>query len=78
MRLTRNTFTAVLLLILCQISLPAFSQLGIPITISKPTEYEDRVLRSEKSEDSKFTLPKRFIQNTVDQVKCMTSFRKEI
>ena len=65
MRLTRNTFTAVLLLILCQISLPAFSQLGIPITISKPTEYEDRVLRSEKSEDSKFTLPKRFIQNTV-------------
>ncbi len=65
MRLTRNTFIAVLLLILCQISLPAFSQLGIPITISKPKEYEDRVLRSEKSEDSKFTLPKRFIQNTV-------------
>ncbi|HQX96220.1 MAG: hypothetical protein KA968_03195 [Chitinophagaceae bacterium] len=65
MRLTRNTFTAVLLLILCQISLPAFSQLGIPITISKPKEYEERVLRSEKSEDSKFTLPKRFIQNTV-------------
>ena len=39
MRLTRNTFTAVLLLILCQISLPAFSQLGIPVSISKPKAY---------------------------------------
>ncbi|MEO5947405.1 MAG: hypothetical protein ABIP79_11365 [Chitinophagaceae bacterium] len=65
MRLTRNTFIVVLLLILCQISLPVFSQLGIPITISKPKEYEERVLRSEKSEDTKFTLPKRLIQNTV-------------
>lgn len=65
MRLILNTFTAVLILILCQISLPAFCQLGIPITISKPKEYEDRVLRSEKSDEKKFTLPNRFVQNTV-------------
>ncbi len=65
MRLILNTFTAVLILLLCQSSLPAFCQLGIPITISKPKEYEDRVLRSEKSDEKKFTLPNRFIQNTV-------------
>ncbi len=65
MRPIRNTFIAVLLLILCQISLPAICQLGIPITISKPKEYDERVLRSEKSDSKKFTLPNRFIQNTV-------------
>ncbi len=65
MRPNRNSFTVVFLLILCQVSLPTFSQLGIPITISKPKEYDERVLRSERSEDKKFTLPTRLIQNTV-------------
>ena len=65
MRPIRYTFIALFHLLLCQISLPAFCQLGIPITISKPKEYDDRVLRSERSDEKKFTLPNRFIQNTV-------------
>ncbi len=65
MRPIRYTFIALFHLFLCQISLPAFCQLGIPITISKPKEYDDRVLRSERSDEKKFTLPNRFIQNTV-------------
>ncbi len=65
MRPIRYTFIAVFSLILCQVSLPSFSQLGIPLTIEKPKEYEDRVLRSEKSDQKKFTVPRRFIQNTV-------------
>ncbi len=65
MRVIRNTTSAVFLLILCQTSLRSFGQLGIPITIEKPKEYEERVLRSEKSDQKKFTVPRRFIQNTV-------------
>lgn len=64
MRLNRYTTTAILLLILCQVSFPAFSQLGISFDIKKPKEYDERVLRSEKSDQKKFTLPRRFIQNT--------------
>jgi TolA-binding protein len=64
MRPTRYTFTAVIFLILIQVTLPAFSQLGISFDLKKPKEYDDRVLRSEKSEEKKFTLPRRFIQNT--------------
>lgn len=41
------------------------AQLGISFDIKKPREYQDRVLRSERSEEKKFTLPRRFIQNTV-------------
>ncbi|MDZ4796079.1 MAG: hypothetical protein SGI83_17495 [Bacteroidota bacterium] len=65
MRLNRYTITAVIFLILCQVPIPAFSQLGINFDHKKPPEYEERVLRSEKSGDKKFTLPRRFIQNTV-------------
>ena len=65
MRPNRYTLTATLFLIFCQVSLPAFSQLGIPIVIKKPQEYDERVLRSEKSDSKKFSLPTRFIQNTV-------------
>ncbi|HMU47101.1 MAG TPA: hypothetical protein PKC72_12085 [Chitinophagaceae bacterium] len=65
MRLARYTVSITLFLILCQVYLPAFGQLGFPITIDKPKEYEDRVLRSEKSDQKKFTVPRRFIQNTV-------------
>lgn len=64
MRLNRNTNIAILLLILCQVSFPSFSQLGISFDIKKPKEYDERVLRSEKSDQKKFTLPRRFIQNT--------------
>ncbi len=65
MRPTRYTITAVLFLILCQVAIPAFSQLGITFDIKKPKEYDDRVLGSERSEEKKFTLPRRLIQNTV-------------
>ena len=64
MRPTRNTITVVLFLIFCQDSIPAFSQLGITFNHKKPEEYEDRALRSERSEEKKFNLFQRFIQNT--------------
>ncbi len=64
MRPTRNTITAVLFIIFCQDSIPAFSQLGITFNNKKPEEYEDRALRSERSEEKKFTLFQRLIQNT--------------
>jgi hypothetical protein len=55
------TNTAVFFLFL--LSATVYSQGDI--TIKKPKEYEDRVLRSEKTGEKKFTLPQRFIQNTV-------------
>ncbi|MFZ9388071.1 MAG: tetratricopeptide repeat protein [Chitinophagaceae bacterium] len=69
MRPVRNTINAFVTLILCLpfvigISLPANGQLGFAFDIKKPQEYEERVLRSEKSDQGKFGLPKRFIQNT--------------
>jgi len=65
MRLARYTVSTTFFLILLQVYLPAIGQLGFPITIDKPKEYEERVLRSEKSDQKKFTVPRRFIQNTV-------------
>ncbi len=65
MRPNRYTIAAILFLILCQVTVPAFSQLGITFNLKKPKEYDDRVLRSERSEEKKFTLPRRLIQNTV-------------
>ncbi|MEO7394518.1 MAG: hypothetical protein ABIU11_06200 [Chitinophagaceae bacterium] len=61
----RYIFTALFFLILCQVNFPSFSQLGIAFDLKKPKEYEERVLRSEKSDQKKFSLPKRFIQNMV-------------
>ena len=65
MRPNRYTFIAVLLLILCQVTVPSFGQQGISFNLKKPKEYEERVLRSERSEEKKFTLYQRLIQNTV-------------
>ncbi len=64
MQFSRYTTTAILCLILVQITLPAFGQLGTVLDIKKPKEYEERVLRSERN-DKKFTVPRRFMQNTV-------------
>jgi hypothetical protein len=61
----RYTITTVLTLLFFSLSFSGLAQLGIPITIKKPKEYDERVLRSEKSDQKKFTLPRRFIQNTV-------------
>ncbi len=65
MRPNRYTIIAIFFLILCQVTVPAFSQLGISFNLKKPKEYDERVLRSERSEEKKFTLPRRLIQNTV-------------
>lgn len=46
------------------LSFSSQSQLGISFDIKKPTQFEDRVLGSEKSEQKKFTLPRRFVQNS--------------
>lgn len=43
----------------------AISQPGAEIEVQKPTKYENRKLRSEKTGEKKLSLPKRFYQNTV-------------
>ena len=44
---------------------PSYAQMGFKIELSKPEEYEDRVLRSEKTKEGKLRLPGKLIQNTV-------------
>ena len=65
MRFNRNIITAVFYLILCQFFIPAFGQQGFSLNLAKPKEYEERTLRSERTDLKKFTLPKRFVQNTI-------------
>ncbi|HSU29092.1 MAG TPA: tetratricopeptide repeat protein [Chitinophagaceae bacterium] len=62
MRPSQYTLTAVLFLLFCH---PVSAQLGVSLDIGKPKEYEDRVLRSEKSDQKKFTGTRRLVQNTV-------------
>jgi len=64
MRSSQYTISIILFLVLCQLTIPSFSQLGISFDIKKPKQYDERVLRSEKSDQKKFNLPRRFIQNT--------------
>lgn len=45
-------------------SLDSVAQLGFSLNIDKPKDYEDRVLRAEKTDEKKFTIPRRFFQNT--------------
>ena len=65
MRASRYIITAVFSLLLCQLLIPAYGQLGFNLDLKKPKEYEERQLKSEKSDQKKFTVPRRFIQNTV-------------
>src|SRR5205809_2739525 len=66
MRFTRNIiFAAALLLSFCQMTADAYGQLGISYQLKKPPEFDNRTLRSEKSDKGKFGFPKRFIQNTI-------------
>jgi hypothetical protein len=64
MRSSQYTISIILFLVLCQLSIPSFSQLGISFDIKKPKQYDERVLRSEKTGQKKFTLTRRLIQNT--------------
>ncbi len=65
MRPYKNLFTILLLSFICQAYQNAYGQLGISFNLKKPKEFEERTLRSEKSDQKKFTLPRRFVQNTV-------------
>ena len=66
MSLTRYTkITIVIFLVSCQLTVPVFGQLGFTPEVKKPKEFENRVLRSEKSEQKKFKATSRFIQNTI-------------
>ncbi len=65
MRPSQYTLTAVLFLLFCQLDNPVSAQLGVSLDIKKPKEYEERVLRSEKSDQKKFTATRRLVQNTV-------------
>ena len=62
----RKRYSTILILVFafCQTALTADAQLGFSFDIPKPKQYEERQLRSEKSEQKKFTLPRRFVQNT--------------
>ncbi len=62
--MTRNILATTILISLCFSVLPVQAQQGFSFDIKKPREYDDRVLGSEKSENKKFSLPRRFIQNT--------------
>ena len=64
MRPIRYTVRTAFILLFLQFCGQASGQLGFAFNIKKPEEYDDRVLRSEKS-DGKFKLPTRFLQNTV-------------
>jgi hypothetical protein len=48
----------------CLAALFSHAQLGFSFDIPKPKQYEERQLRSEKTDQKKFTLPRRFVQNT--------------
>jgi hypothetical protein len=64
MSFTRYTVIAALLLLFLQATIPSYGQQGISFDIKKPKEYEKRLLRAEKPQ-KKFSLTRRFIQNTV-------------
>ena len=57
-------FRTLFILILC-IRDSANAQMGFKIELPKPEEYEDRVLRSEKTKEGKLSLPGKLVQNTV-------------
>lgn len=61
MRTNRNIlFTGLFLFF----NIASFCQLGFSFDIKKPKPFEDRVLRSEKTDKTKFNKPRHFIQNT--------------
>lgn len=65
MTLTRYIATAVLLIVsFFKPTAPVWAQYGVTLDIKKPPEYDNRVLRSEKSDKKKFPVTSRFVQNT--------------
>ena len=64
MHLNRPIALALSFFFLFTTGFSGYGQLGFSFDIKKPQQYEDRVLGSEKSETKKFTLTRRFTQNT--------------
>lgn len=65
MTLNRYIATVVLLIVsFCKPAAPVLAQYGVSLDIKKPPEYDNRVLRSEKSDKKKFPVTSRFVQNT--------------
>lgn len=65
MHVIRNNYlVAFFFFVFLAAGISGHSQLGFSFDIKKPQQYDDRVLGSEKSENKKFTLSRRFIQNT--------------
>jgi len=64
MQLKRTFHSVLILFILCITIETGYAQLGFSFDIKKPEQYDDRVLGSEKSDSKKFTVPRRFFQNT--------------
>ena len=60
----RNTVFGGIFFLLLQVALPSFGQQGFSISVKKPKPYEERVLKSEKTDNTKFNLPRHFFQNT--------------
>jgi hypothetical protein len=60
----RNTVFGGIFFLLLQVALPSFGQQGFSISVKKPKPYEERVLKSEKTDNTKFHVPRRFFQNT--------------
>lgn len=65
MRPNRYIIFSLLLFVLCTTARQSYGQLGVSFDIKKPKQYDERVLRSEKSDQKKFKLTTRFVQNTV-------------
>src|SRR6266487_59486 len=64
MQPNRYIINRLLVFPLCLATLFSHAQLGFSFDIPKPKQYEERQLRSEKTEQKKLNLPRRFIQNT--------------
>ena len=60
----RNTVFGGIFFLLLQVVLPSFGQQGFSISVKKPKPYEERVLKSEKTDNTKFHVPRHFFQNT--------------
>ena len=60
----KRIVTSVILLS-CIFFLNGFGQEGITYDLKKPVRYEDRTLGYEKTTETKFKVPRRFLQNTI-------------
>ena len=64
MQVNRYIIIPLLAFSFCQAATFCNAQLGLSFDIPKPKQYEERQLRSEKTDQKKFSIPARFIQNT--------------